>query len=94
MKQLILPRIFASLLVLSAALAAAVEVEVSADGGTASVSTPLGLIYGTAWKKDATASLVDLAIRAGFRRIDTACQPKHYNEAAVGEGLQSALSDL
>jgi diketogulonate reductase-like aldo/keto reductase len=42
------------------------------------------IFYGTAWKKDKTADLVDLAIRSGFRAIDTACQPKHYNEAGVG----------
>ena len=49
------------------------------------------IIYGTAWKKERTASLVELALRAGFRGIDTACQPKHYNEAGVGEGLAAAL---
>ena len=27
------------------------------------------------------------AIKLGFRGIDTACQPKHYNEANVGEAL-------
>jgi hypothetical protein len=36
------------------------------------------LIYGTAWKKDATTQLVIKAILNGFRGIDTACQPKHY----------------
>lgn len=36
------------------------------------------LIYGTAWKKEATTSLVIKAILNGFRGIDTACQPKHY----------------
>jgi diketogulonate reductase-like aldo/keto reductase len=39
------------------------------------------LIYGTAWKKHDTARLVATAIQAGFRGIDTACQPKHYDEA-------------
>ena len=38
------------------------------------------LIYGTAWKKEATAPLVVSAVLAGFRGIDTACQPKHYYE--------------
>ena len=51
------------------------------------------LLYGTAWKKDDTARLVALAIRSGFRGIDTACQPKHYNEAGVGEGLAACLSE-
>lgn len=45
------------------------------------------LIYGTAWKKERTADLVVKAIRAGFRGIDTACQPKHYNEPLVGVAL-------
>jgi len=45
------------------------------------------LIYGTAWKKDSTAALVEQAISLGFRGIDTACQPKHYNEAGVGDGV-------
>ena len=46
------------------------------------------LIYGTAWKKERTADLVVKAIQAGFRGIDTACQPKHYDEQLVGEALQ------
>jgi len=45
------------------------------------------IIYGTAWKKDRTADLVVKAIRAGFRGIDTACQPKHYNEPLIGAAL-------
>ena len=45
------------------------------------------IIYGTAWKKDGTAALVEQAISLGFRGIDTACQPKHYNEAGVGDGI-------
>jgi len=49
----------------------------------------LPLIYGTAWKKDKTKALVIQAVKAGFRGIDTACQPKHYNEAGVGEALVS-----
>ena len=42
------------------------------------------LIYGTAWKKERTADLVVKAIQAGFEGIDTACQPKHYDEPLVG----------
>lgn len=49
------------------------------------------IIYGTAWKKDRTATLVEQAIDLGFRGIDTACQPKHYNEAGVGEGIANCL---
>ena len=47
-------------------------------------------LYGTAWKEDRTAGLVELALRAGFRAIDTANQRRHYFEAAVGEGLAAA----
>ena len=46
------------------------------------------LIYGTAWKKERTADLVVKAIQAGFWGIDTACQPKHYDEPLVGAALQ------
>ena len=47
-------------------------------------------LYGTAWKEEKTAALVELALRAGFRGIDTANQRKHYDESAVGEGLAAA----
>jgi diketogulonate reductase-like aldo/keto reductase len=50
------------------------------------------IIYGTAWKKERTAALVEQAITLGFRGIDTACQPKHYDEAAVGAGLAACLT--
>ena len=50
------------------------------------------IIYGTAWKKDSTAALVEQAISLGFRGIDTACQPKHYNEAGVGDGVAACLN--
>ncbi len=49
------------------------------------------IIYGTAWKQDRTAALVEKAIGLGFRGIDTACQPKHYNEAGVGDGVAACL---
>ncbi|MGZ4991258.1 MAG: aldo/keto reductase family protein [Methylobacter sp.] len=49
------------------------------------------IIYGTAWKKDSTAALVEQAVGLGFRGIDTACQPKHYNEAGVGDGVAACL---
>jgi diketogulonate reductase-like aldo/keto reductase len=51
------------------------------------------ILYGTAWKKADTASLVQTAIRLGFRGIDTACQPRHYNEAGVGAGAIASLKD-
>jgi diketogulonate reductase-like aldo/keto reductase len=50
------------------------------------------ILYGTAWKQDDTERLVRHAIEAGFRGIDTACQPKHYNEAGVGAGVAACLS--
>lgn len=50
------------------------------------------LLYGTAWKKEATADLVFKALKAGFRGVDTAAQPRHYNEALVGDGIKEAIS--
>lgn len=50
-----------------------------------------GIVYGTAWKGEETAHWVRTALARGFRGIDTAGQPKHYNEAGVGEGLASAM---
>ncbi len=47
-------------------------------------------LYGTAWKEDETQRLTELALRQGFRGIDTANQRKHYHEAAVGQGIVSA----
>ena len=49
------------------------------------------IIYGTAWKKSETARLVGKAIQQGFRGIDTACQPKHYDEPGVGAGVALSL---
>ncbi len=51
------------------------------------------IIYGTAWKKDATAAWVEQAIELGFRGIDTACQPKHYYEAGVGAGVTASYKN-
>jgi diketogulonate reductase-like aldo/keto reductase len=47
-------------------------------------------LYGTAWKEDRTAALTELALRQGFRGIDTANQRRHYFEAGVGQGLAAA----
>lgn len=52
------------------------------------------ILYGTAWKKDDTADLVSQAVHAGFRSIDTACQPKHYDESGVGYGWKTAAEQL
>ena len=49
------------------------------------------LLYGTAWKAERTAALVARAIELGFRGVDTACQPKHYDEPGVGRGIAAAL---
>lgn len=48
------------------------------------------LMYGTAWKESRTQGLVELALREGFRAIDTANQRKHYFEEAVGKGIAAA----
>lgn len=50
-------------------------------------------MYGTAWKKQQTATLVYQAIKAGFRGIDTAAQPRHYQENLVGEGIRKAIEE-
>jgi hypothetical protein len=55
----------------------------------------LRFLYGTAWKEDQTQHLSELALRQGFRGIDTANQPRHRNEAAVGQAVSaSAASGL
>jgi diketogulonate reductase-like aldo/keto reductase len=50
-------------------------------------------LYGTAWKEDRTLALTELAIRAGFRGIDTANQRRHYFEEGVGQGLAAAYRE-
>lgn len=52
------------------------------------------MIYGTAWKKSNTATLVTKAIQCGFRSIDTAAQPIHYREDLVGEALAALLPEI
>ncbi|KAF2279073.1 aldo-keto reductase-like protein [Westerdykella ornata] len=54
--------------------------------------TELRFIYGTAWKKDRTKGLVELALENGFRAVDTAAQPRHYQEEEVGRGIRAWLS--
>lgn len=49
------------------------------------------MLYGTAWKEDATEDLACAAMEAGFRGIDTANQRRHYNEAAVGSAISKML---
>ncbi|MCH2202319.1 MAG: aldo/keto reductase [Fuerstiella sp.] len=50
------------------------------------------LIYGTAWKEEQTQRLTELAIRHGFRGIDTANQRRHYHESAVGQAIQTSIA--
>jgi diketogulonate reductase-like aldo/keto reductase len=47
-------------------------------------------LFGTAWKEDRTPALTELALRMGFRAIDTANQRRHYFEEGVGQGLAAA----
>ncbi|MFP6621560.1 MAG: aldo/keto reductase [Pirellulaceae bacterium] len=49
-------------------------------------------LYGTAWKEDETQRLAELALEQGFRGIDTANQRRHYHEAAVGQGIVTAIN--
>lgn len=60
--------------------------------GSSNLQTPK-LVYGTAWKKDRTSDLVYQALVAGFRGIDTAAQPRHYQERLVGDGIRQAIRD-
>jgi diketogulonate reductase-like aldo/keto reductase len=50
------------------------------------------LLYGTAWKEDATRPLTGLALRQGFRGVDTANQRRHYHEAGVGQAVAAAVA--
>jgi diketogulonate reductase-like aldo/keto reductase len=59
---------------------------------TADSSVP-DFLYGTAWKEGRTPALVALALRVGFRAIDTANQRRHYFEEGVGQGLAEAYRD-
>jgi diketogulonate reductase-like aldo/keto reductase len=48
-------------------------------------------LYGTAWKEEQTQRLTEMALRQGFRGLDTANQRRHYHEAAVGEAIAAAV---
>jgi diketogulonate reductase-like aldo/keto reductase len=48
-------------------------------------------LYGTAWKEEQTQPLTELALRQGFRGIDTANQRRHYYEAGVGQAVAAAV---
>ncbi|KAK2589792.1 hypothetical protein QQS21_012527 [Conoideocrella luteorostrata] len=60
--------------------------------GSAATMMPK-LVYGTAWKRERTADLVYAALKAGFRGIDTAAQPKHYDEHGVAAGMKRAVAE-
>lgn len=49
-------------------------------------------LYGTAWKEEQTRPLAELALRRGFRGIDTANQRRHYHEAAVGQAIAASIA--
>jgi diketogulonate reductase-like aldo/keto reductase len=51
-----------------------------------------GLLYGTAWKEEATEALAFGALTTGFRGLDTANQRKHYDEAAVGRAIARVVA--
>jgi diketogulonate reductase-like aldo/keto reductase len=57
----------------------------------ASVPVPR-FLYGTAWKEEESRRLTELAIRQGFRGIDTANQRRHYHEAAVGQAVAASVA--
>jgi diketogulonate reductase-like aldo/keto reductase len=48
-------------------------------------------LYGTAWKEQQTQCLTELALRQGFRGIDTANQRRHYDEGAVGRAVAASV---
>jgi diketogulonate reductase-like aldo/keto reductase len=50
-------------------------------------------LYGTAWKEQETRRLTELALRQGFRGIDTANQRRHYDEAAVGRAVATSVEN-
>ena len=57
---------------------------------TADVPMPR-FLCGTAWKENETQRLTELALRQGFRGIDSANQRRHYHEAAVGQAVAAAI---
>ncbi|KAF8854959.1 Aldo/keto reductase, partial [Acephala macrosclerotiorum] len=50
------------------------------------------IIYGTVFKFENSASLVEAALNAGFRAIDTAGSQSAYREALVGKGIAAVLA--
>lgn len=50
------------------------------------------LIYGTAFAFNETTGLVEAAIKAGFRGIDTAGALGAYREKLVGDGIRNCIN--
>jgi hypothetical protein len=69
----------------------AIAADMAATPAAAAAASPPPIVYGTAWKAERTGDLVGQALRAGYRGIDTACQPKHYNEPGVGAAVAGAI---
>ena len=65
----------------------------SSSTGTSRRDSDQVFIYGTAWKKNQTKQLVKEALVTGFRRVDTAAQPRHYQEDLVGAGIREAIAE-
>lgn len=61
-------------------------------GKSAKALQEFHMLYGTAWKKEKTTALVLQAFQAGFQGVDTACQPKHYQENLVGNALHNVFT--
>lgn len=49
------------------------------------------IIYGTAFKDEDTATLAEMALKTGFRAIDTSGNRPQYREALVGQGIAAAI---
>lgn len=49
------------------------------------------IIYGTAFKDDDTAELVQIALKTGFRAIDTSGNKPQYREKLVGDGVHASI---
>lgn len=67
--------------------------DLTLNSPSAAKTTIPKLVYGTAWKKERTADLVHKALKNGFRGIDTAAQPKHYDEHGVATGVKRAIAE-
>ena len=70
------------------------QVSVAGSLNDTAVVVP-SLIYATEYKRHQTAELVERALRAGFRGVDTAAGEGHrFNESGVGEALAATSEAL